>query len=129
MNLRVLMSLAAVAGGLCWVARWGADLAGGDPGWGRGAHWAGLALLVAAVALAGAGLVSSSALWLRAIVAVAAPLLVWSVYAAVKGDREGILLDGVVGIVAVVLAVLTLLLGGSRPADERRRGHGAHSAR
>lgn len=131
MSVRVTALIAAVLGGLCWVARWGADLAGNGPGWGEAAHWAGLVLLGLAVAVVGAGLVSRSATWLRLIVGIAVPLLVWSVYAVIKGESDAIALDGVLGILAVVLAVLLMLAGGSSPEreDPHRRGHGSHSAR
>ncbi len=98
MSLRVLAAAVGVLGGGCWVARWAA----GDPAWGDGAHWAGLVLLAVALAVVGAGLVSRSALWLRVIVAIAFPALVWSVYAVVRGSGDAIALDGVVGAVAVV---------------------------
>lgn len=128
MHLRAVALVVALLGGLCWGARWGAELAGGDPGWGPAAHWAGLALLGVALAVVGAGLVSRSATWLRLIVAVAFPLLVWSVYAVVKGDGEGIALDGVLGVVSVVLAVVGLVSGRSRD-DQPPSRHGAHSVR
>jgi hypothetical protein len=130
MSLRVLAAVGGVLGGGCWVARWIA----GDPGWGEAAHWAGLVLLAVALAVVGAGLVSRSALWLRAIVAVAFPLLVWSVYTVVRGSGDGIGLDGVVGAVALVwsLVVLGLALrrrhGSSpQPAKAERRKPGSHA--
>ena len=78
---------------------------GGGPGrqhtdWADTVYWAGLGLLGLALACAGGGLVSRSALWLRVIVALAFPLLVWSVYAVVKGDDDAVMLDGVLGAVA-----------------------------
>ena len=131
MNLRVLAAVAGALGGACWVARWVADLAGDVPGWAGGAHWAGLGLLGVALAGVGAGLVSRSALWLRAIVAVAFPLLVWSVYQVVKGTGDDLRLDGILGVVAILGSVAMLLRArGQRPADEKpRRSHGSHSAR
>ncbi len=131
MNLRVLAAAAGVLGGACWVVRWIADVAGDVPGWADGAHWAGLGLLGIALAGVGAGLVSSSAAWLRAIVAVAFPLLVWSVYQVVKGDGDDLRLDGILGVVAVLGSTMMLLRArGARPDDRQpRRTHGSHSAR
>jgi hypothetical protein len=126
MNLRVLALVAGVLGGACWVARWGADLAGGDPGWGGTAHWLGLGLIGLALAALGAGLVHKGAVWLQVIVAIALPLLVWSVYAVVKGEGEGIALDGVLGALAAVLSI-ALLLAGPRGSDQAPQRHGAHA--
>jgi hypothetical protein len=117
MSLRVVAAVGGVLGGGCWVARWVA----GDPAWGDAAHWAGLGLLALALAVVGAGLVSRSALWLRVIVAVAFPVLVWSVYTVVRGSGDGVGLDGALGAVAMLwsLVVLGLTLRGrsGRPAD------------
>ncbi|GAA1476800.1 hypothetical protein GCM10009623_12460 [Nocardioides aestuarii] len=106
MSLRVLAAAVGVLGGGCWIARWAA----GDPTWGDATHWAGLVLLAVALAVVGAGLVSRSALWLRVIVAIAFPALVWSVYAVVRGSGDAFALDGVVGAVAVVWSLVVLVL-------------------
>ncbi len=131
MNLRVLAAAAGVLGGACWVVRWGADLAGDVPGWADGAHWAGLGLLGIALAGVGAGLVSSSAIWLRVIVAIAFPLLVWSVYSIINGSGDDLRLDGILGVVAILGSAMMLVRGrGEGPAADRpRRSHGSHSAR
>ncbi|QZY28744.1 hypothetical protein [Nocardioides coralli] len=130
MNLRVLASSAAVVGGLCWLVRWVVDLTAGDPGWGGVAHWVGLGLLAVAVAVVGAGLVSRSALWLWVIVALAAPLLAWSVYAVVRGDGEGTTLDGVLGIVALLAGAAGLVRGrGERESEAPRQRPGRRAAR
>jgi hypothetical protein len=130
MNPRTTGSVAGVLGGLCWVVRWGADRAGDDPSWGEPVRWAGLVLLALGLAVAGAGLVSRSALWLRVIVAVAVPLLAWSVYSVVRGAEEDITLDGVLGAVACVGFGVALLRRRppSRPQPDPVR-HGSHAAR
>lgn len=129
MTMRVVAATAALAGGLCWTARWGADLAGSSPGWADAASWAGLVLLGVALAAVGAGLVRAA--WLQAIVGVAFPLLVWSVYAVLRGDGDGIALDGVLGAVALLAGagVLVASLRHHRAGVEAARRHGAHSAR
>jgi len=128
MSLRVLALVAGLLGGACWVARWGADLAGSTPTWADPAYWIGLGLLGIALACAGGGLVSRSAVWLRLIVAAAFPLLVWSVYAVVKGDDDAITLDGVLGAVAIVGALALYSLTGRNPADpEPHHRPGAHA--
>lgn len=123
MSLRLLAAVLAVLGGGCWMARWLA----GDPGWGAGAHVAGLVLLVLSLAAVGARLVS--AVWLRAVVGLALPALVWSVYVVVRGEGDGVVLDGVAGSVAVLwgLLVLALVLRGRRRARAPRRRGGSHS--
>jgi len=128
MSLRVLALVAGLLGGACWVARWGADLAGNAPTWSEQVYWVGLGLLGLALACAGGGLVSRSAIWLRLIVAAALPLLVWSVYAVVKGDEEAIMLDGVLGAVAIVGSLgLYALTGRDAAAVESKRRPGSHA--
>lgn len=128
MSLRVLALVAGLLGGACWVARWGADLAGNAPTWSEQVYWVGLGLLGLALACAGGGLVSRSAIWLRLIVAAALPLLVWSVYAVVKGDEEAIMLDGVLGAVAIVGSLgLYALTGRDAAAAESKRRPGSHA--
>jgi hypothetical protein len=133
MNLRVLAAVAGALGGACWVARWGADLAGDAPGWADGAYWAGLGLLGVAFAGVGAGLVSRSASWLRVIVAVAFPLLVWSVYSVVNGVGDDLRLDGILGVVAILGSVAIVIRDrDGRPVAHHQqppRSHGSHSAR
>ncbi len=127
MSLRVLATVATLLGGVCWTARWVADLAGNGAGWADPADLAGLALLALGLAGVGAGLVSRSALWLRAIVAVAYPLLVWSVYSVIRGDGDAVTLNGVLGVFAVLAALGALLRARrSRPPVAR---HGSHVAR
>ena len=130
MSLRVLALVAGLLGGGCWVARWGTDLAGSAPTWTDTAYWIGLGLLGVALACAGGGLVSRSAIWLRLIVALAFPVLVWSVYAVVKGDDDALLLDGVLGAVAIVGSLALFALAGRHAADAEsppRRGPGSHA--
>ena len=129
MTLRVLACAAGLLGGACWAVRWGADLAAGDPAWGGAARLVGLVLLGVALAGVGAGLVSRSATWLRLVVAVACPLLVWSVYVVVKGEGEAIGLDGVIGTAAALGAVVLLLRGRRHPAEAApvRRRPGSHA--
>ena len=129
MNLRVLAAGAALLGGLCWVARWVVELDSGDPDWGSRAHVAGLVLLGVALAGVGAGLVSSSAAWLRVIVAVAFPALVWSVWSVVRGEGGSIALDGVVGAVAALMGAVGLVVARRRARRERRRRRSGSHAR
>ncbi|MCW2792018.1 MAG: hypothetical protein JWO76_1116 [Nocardioides sp.] len=127
MDLHTLARGSGLVGGLCWLARLVLDLNGsGTPGALDALHWAGLALLALALVASGAGLVSSSATWLRAIVGVAFPLLVWSVLEVIHpaGDPETI--DGVFGLVMALLSVAGLMRGRSR-SEQRSRSAGAHA--
>ncbi|MCW2845395.1 MAG: hypothetical protein JWN22_3311 [Nocardioides sp.] len=127
MDLHTLARGSGLVGGLCWVARYVLDRNGsGAAGAVDALHWTGLVLLAVALVAAGAGLVSSSATWLRAIVGVALPLLVWSVLEVVHpaGDPEAI--DALFGLVMAVVSVAGLLRGRSR-SERRSRSAGAHA--
>ena len=116
MNLRTVSCLAGIAGGFMWVAR---AFVGEEP---TILYWIGVALLAVWLAAAGASLVKKGTWWLRLIVAVALPLLAWSIYAAVRPATDPLLLDAVVGGLAIVVAVLVLVL-----APKPARSHGSHA--
>ncbi len=109
MTLRSVATAFGLVGGLCWVVRLFLDQ--------DALGWAGLALLGVAAAAAGAALVSSSALPLRVFVAVAFPLLVWSVLEVVRDTGSDRSVDGMFGAAAVVGALVAWL---TRPV------HGNH---
>jgi hypothetical protein len=120
MSLRSAATAFGVVGGLSWVLRILSDqdvLA-----------WAGLILLGVASAVAGAALVSSSAVPLRLFVAVAFPLLVWSVLELARDAGPDRSVDVGFGAAALVAAVVSWWL---RPASSGRHapGRAGHSAR
>ncbi len=126
MNLRTVTMVSGVVGGLCWVARLVVDLVGSDSGSVLDAlQWAGLVLLAIALGSLGAGLVGKSELWLQAIVAVAFPLLVWSVLEVLHPAGDPEIIDGVFGLAMVAICGRRLLE--QRGEREERRAHGAHS--
>lgn len=127
MDLHTLARLAGLVGGLCWVARFVMDLGGHGTGIvADGLYVLGLVLLAGALVAAGAGLVSTSATWLRAIVAVAFPMLVWSVLEVLHEGGDPQAIDGVLG--AVVAVVAAVQLTRSRPKRVRpTRRAGAHA--
>lgn len=128
MDLRTIARLTGVLGGLCWVVRWVLDLTGTGDGLLDVLQWAGLALLGVSLAGYGAGLVSRSAVWLRVIVAVAFPLLVWSVLEVFRDAGDPVLVDAVVGGGVLLVSAVGLARGGGpEPEDQPRRAHGAHS--
>lgn len=129
MDLHTLARGSGLVGGLSWLARYALDLTGSGTGAAADAlHWIGLVLLAVALVAAGAALVSSSATWLRAIVGVAFPLLVWSVLEVLHpaGDPEAI--DGVFGLVVAAVAVAGLLRGRSHGEQHGQRGQRTRSA-
>ena len=125
MDPRTYIRAAGLLGGVSWFTRFVLDLNGSGTGtpadvlW-----WVGLVLLSIALAALGVSLVSRSALWLRVIVGVAFPVLVWSVLEVLHpaGNPEGI--DGVFGALVAVVAVFGLLR--SRPPRQPSRA-GAHA--
>src|SRR6478672_2487275 len=105
MDPYTLARLAGLVGGLCWVARL---VVGGGGAVGGGLYYLGALLVAVALVAAGAGLVSTSATWLRAIVGVAFPLLVWSVLEVLHQNGNATTIDGVVGLVVAVVAATQL---------------------
>lgn len=116
MDLRLIARWAGLVGGLLWVLRWVLDLAGTSGGALDALHWAGVVLLALALAGTGAALVSTSAPWLRAIVAVAYPVLVWSVLEVLHPAASPESVDGAFGLVVVVL--FGVMLVRSRPEEK-----------
>jgi hypothetical protein len=114
-HLMLLARVAGVLGGLAWVVRHVGEV--------EELRWPGLALLAVALAAFGAGLVSRSATWLRAIVAVCFPLLVWSVVEVAHGSADDSLVDAVAG----GLVALVSLAGIGRVRGARQHA-GSHAA-
>jgi hypothetical protein len=109
MPLHLLAAVAAVVGGLVWMARW---LAEGPVVM----HWIGLGFLGVALAAVGSGLVSSVAA-LRVVAGLGLALLVLSLVELVRPASDAALFDGVLGIVAVVAGAIALI--GVRGATRR----------
>ena len=109
MTLRSVATAFGLVGGLCWVVRVFVDQ--------DALGWAGFVLLGVAAAAAGAALVKSSALPLRVLVAVAFPLLVWSVLEVARDAGSDRSVDGIFGAAAVVVSLVAWL---TRPV------HGNH---
>lgn len=120
MHPRTLAQWCGVLGGLAWLLRW--VLAGQGAGDGAlgASYGAGLALL--AIGLAGAGAGLAGAAWLRAIVAVCFPVLAWSVLMVLHEAGDDVRVDGMLGVVA--LLVWVPLLSRAR----RRSRLGTHAA-
>lgn len=127
--LHVLARVAGLLGGLAWLARLGLDLAGSlDDAVSDALLWGGAALLAVAVLDVGLGLVPRAPGWLRAVVAIGSVALAGSLVAVLHGDGDGVVVDGVVGAVAVVVLGLRLLRGG-RPGSAGRAAEEQAAAR
>lgn len=111
MDPRTLGRWCGALGGLAWVVRW--VLAGNGAGdTAQGATYgAGLALL--AIGLAGAGAGLAAAAWLRVVVALCVPVLAWSVLMVLHEAGAGERVDGLAGLLALLVWV-PLLLGSRR---------------
>ncbi|MGZ5417797.1 MAG: hypothetical protein ACXWDI_11505 [Nocardioides sp.] len=128
MSVSRLGSVAALLGGLVWVAA--AVLSWGDDELNRGLYLAGLVLLVASFAALGYSLVATAPVWLRAVVTIATPLLglmVWLIL------RDSIPADYVAAVVGGVLLFLgggiALSRAGSAPAKAEPPARGRRAAR
>jgi hypothetical protein len=109
MSLRSVATAFGLVGGLCWVIRAFSDQEVLGP--------TGFVLLGIGAAAAGAALVSSSAPPLRVFVAIAFPLLVWSVLEIARDNGVDRSVDGIFGAAGVVVALVAFL---TRPV------HGNH---
>lgn len=103
MTVSRLGSIAAVLGGVAWIAA--ALLAWGEDELGAALYYAGFALLVVAFAALGYALVSTAPVWLRAVVTLATPAL---------GAMVWLILDDAIpqAYVAAVVGGVLLLVGG-----------------
>ena len=129
MNLRAVTLVFGVAGGLCWSTRLVLHLTEtGGSGLHDGLQWAGLVLLAVAMVGFGAGLVSSSAAWLRVIVGIAFPALIWSLLEVFRPVADTEVVDGVLGAIVLVVSLLGLRRRPARSEPPSRHTHrGAHA--
>jgi hypothetical protein len=122
-GLRTLAGIAGVLGGLLWLARLALDLARSlEDDASSVLLWSGAALLVAGVLEIGLGLVARAPVWLRAVVAVGVVALAASLVAVLHGGGDGVVVDGALGLVAVVVCA-------RRVRIQRRRARSAAAAR
>lgn len=117
MPLRLVALVAALLAGLVWLYRWVSD----GP---SALHWVGLGLLAVVVAVIGAGLVSSSALPLRLVVAVAFPLLVLSLVELLRPQPDSTRFDAILGALVLLGAGGALLTTPHRETSHGRRRAG-----
>ncbi|WP_435746381.1 hypothetical protein [Nocardioides sp. SYSU DS0663] len=117
--LLLLARVTGLLGGLAWIVRWFlGDGAAADP-----AHWTGSALIAVSLAAYGGGLVRVA--WLRVVVGLALPVLVWSVLVVLRDGPDAALVDALVGVGMVLVAVLGWVRQGrrSRARSQTRSQH------
>ena len=124
MSTRTLVRLAGVLGGLCWVAQAAVNDYHAASAAANALYWGGAALLLIALVGLGAGLVSGAP-WLRLIVGLCVPLLVWSIIEVMRAETSDDIVDGGLGL-ALALICAAALLGGAPKDDAAPRG-GSHA--
>jgi hypothetical protein len=126
MSTRTLVRVAGVLGGLCWVG-WAAvndyDAASAVA---NALYWGGAALILVALVGLGAGLVSGAS-WLRLIVGLCVPLLVWSILEVLRAETSDDLVGGGLGLALALLCAAALLGGDGGEDDEPAPRRGTHS--
>jgi hypothetical protein len=124
MDPRVLARRSGLLGGLCWVLRMVLGVTGTSTGvLANLPFWVGAAVLAVALAVGGSELVSTGTRWLRALVALAFPLLVASVLEFLHPYGDPQVIDGVFAVAVLVWAALGLRRLGAehrRPVPQRR---------
>ncbi|MDN4174564.1 hypothetical protein QWY28_16505 [Nocardioides sp. SOB77] len=119
-RLLLLARSAGLLGGLAWSVRW--PLGSGAAG--DAAYWIGLVALAVALAAYGATLVRVT--WLQVVVGVALPVLVGSLLEVLRGDGDGLALDGLVGLGALLVAAAGAARA-RRGRPSRRTGTRSHA--
>ena len=109
-QLRTLVALGAILGGLCWIATYVPERVDSVDAMPSAVWWAGLVLMTIAFLGGGINLVRMGNVWLELVVGLATPALVWSVVWAFKsGDADPVVVDGVFGALAVVFGIVVFL--------------------
>ena len=125
MSHKTLIRLAGVAGGLCWLAQ--AAVNGYDAAENavNALYWGGGVLILVALVGMGAGLVSGAP-WLRLVVGLCVPLLVWSILSILHAEAPDSVVDGGFGLALALICSASLLGGASKDEHAPARG-GAHA--
>lgn len=125
MSTRTLVRISGVLGGLCWVGQVAVNDYDSASSAANALYWGGAALILVALVGLGAGLVSGAG-WLRLIVGLCVPLLVWSILEVLHAETSDDIVDGGLGL-ALALICAAALLGGEPKDDEAPPRGGAHS--
>ncbi|MDP3891689.1 hypothetical protein [Nocardioides sp.] len=124
MSPRVIASLLGLAGGAAWVVGFLLERGGTarDEVSVQALSWTGLCLLAVAAFAAGVALVRTAPVWLRLIVGLGVPLLVWAVVETVRQSAGDAVTEGIVGVLVFGLSLLTLARAGARPRSRDASG-------
>jgi hypothetical protein len=118
-QLKTLVALGAIVGGLCWIAEYVLERTGSSGGLPSLLFWVGLLLMTVAFVGAGVTLVRTGNHWLELVVGVATPALVWSVVWAFRGgSSQPYVVDGVFGVLAAAFGTALVLRQPHRAADD-----------
>jgi hypothetical protein len=124
-STRTLVRIAGVLGGLCWLGQAAVNDYDAATSAVNALYWGGAALVLVALVGIGAGLVSGAA-WLRVVVGLCFPLLVWSILEVLHAEISDDVVDGGFGL-ALALVCTAALLGGAPKDDEATPEGGSHS--
>ncbi|MBJ7357672.1 hypothetical protein [Nocardioides sp.] len=125
MSTRTLVRIAGVLGGLCWVGAVAVNDYEAAEAAANALYWGGAALILIALVGLGAGLVSGAA-WLRLIVGLCFPLLIWSIVEVLHAETSDDIVDAGLGL-ALALFCTAALLGGTPKDDETAPRRGSHA--
>ena len=125
MSTHTLIRVAGVLGGLCWLGQAAVNQYDAAEGAVNALYWGGAALILVALVGLGAGLVSGAP-WLRLIVGLCVPLLVWAVLSILRAETSDSIVDGGFGLALALICSASLLGGVPREDDEPPR-RGSHA--
>jgi hypothetical protein len=122
---RTLVRVAGVLGGLCWLGQAAVNKYDAAEVAVNALYWGGGALILVALVGLGMGLVSG-ARWLRVLVGLCVPLLIWSILEILHAETSDNIVDGGFGLGLALICAAALLGGSPRDDDTAVRG-GAHA--
>jgi hypothetical protein len=125
MSTRAFVRIAGVLGGLCWVGQAAMNDYDVASAAANALYWGGGVLVLVALVGLGAGLVSGAS-WLRLLVGLCVPLLVWSILEVLHAQTSDNVVDGGFGL-ALALVCAVSLLGGEPKGDQTPVRGGTHS--
>jgi hypothetical protein len=125
MSYKTLAKIAGVVGGLCWLVQAAINQYEAAGAAVNALYWGGAALVLVSLVGAGAGLVSG-ARWLRLLVGLCFPVLVFAVLSTLRAETSDNVVDGGFGLALALICAASLLGGVARDDDEPSRG-GSHS--
>lgn len=124
MSQKMLIRIAGVLGGLCWLGQATVNKYDAAEAAVNALYWGGGVLILVALVGLGAGLVSGAP-WLRLIVGLCVPLLVWSIVEVLRAETSDNIVDGGLGLALALICAAGLLGGVAK--DEMASRAGTHA--